>query len=51
MTHGEETQIRLRQHFSLHEDLVSRLHIIVGWPDETPIMSMRMSLEDAILNK
>jgi nitroreductase len=51
MTHGEETQIRLRKHFNLHEDLVSRLHIIVGWPDEAPVKSMRMSLEDAILNK
>jgi nitroreductase len=51
MTHGEETQIKLRQHFGLHEDFVSRLHIIVGWPDEAPIKSMRMSLEDAIINK
>jgi nitroreductase len=51
MTHGEETQIKLRQQFGLHEDLVSRLHIIMGWPDEAPIKSMRMSLEDAILNK
>jgi nitroreductase len=51
MTHGEETQIKLRQRFGLHEDLVSRLHIIVGWPDEAPVKSMRMSLDDAILNK
>jgi len=51
MTHGEETQIKLRQHLDLHEDFVSRLHIIVGWPDEAPVKSMRMSIEDSIINK
>jgi nitroreductase len=49
LTHGEETQIKLRQHFGLSEDIVSRLHIIVGWPDEAPVKSLRMSLDDAII--
>ncbi len=49
LTHGEETQTKIRSHFNLHEDLVSRLHIIVGWPDEAPVKSLRMSLDDAII--
>ena len=51
LTHGEETQKRLRNYFGMHEDFVSRNHIIVGWPDETPIKSQRMSLKDAIITK
>jgi nitroreductase len=51
LTHGEETQKRLREHFGLHEEMVSRNHIVVGWPDEAPIKSQRMKLEEAILNK
>jgi nitroreductase len=51
LTHGEETQRRLRDHFGLHEEIVSRNHIIVGWPDEAPIKSQRMKLEEAILNR
>jgi nitroreductase len=50
LTHGEETQKRLREHFDLHEDIVSRNHIVVGWPDEAPIKSQRMKLDEAILN-
>jgi len=49
MTHGEETQQRLREHFGLHDEIVSRNHIIVGWSDEAPIKSQRMKLEDVIL--
>ena len=49
MTHGEETQQRLRDHFDLHDEIVSRNHIIVGWSDEAPIKSQRMRLEDVIL--
>ena len=49
LTHGEETQRRLREHFGLHEEIVSRNHIIIGWPDEAPIKSQRMKLEEAIL--
>ena len=51
LTHGEETQKKLREHFGLHEDIVSRCHIILGWPDEAPIKSQRMSLEDAIIRE
>jgi len=51
LTHGEETQKKLREHFGMHEDFVSRNHIIIGWPDETPIKSQRMSLDDAIIKK
>ena len=49
LTHGEETQVNIRKHFGLDEELVSRLHIIVGWPDESPIKSLRMSLDDSII--
>jgi nitroreductase len=49
LTHGEETQRRLREHFGLHEEIVSRNHIIIGWPDEAPIKSQRMKLKEAIL--
>ena len=51
LTHGEETQRRLREHFGLHEDFVSRNHIVVGWPDEAPIKSQRMKLEEAIVTR
>lgn len=51
LTHGEETQRRLREHFGLHDEIVSRNHIIVGWPDEAPIKSQRMKLEEAVLNR
>jgi len=50
LTHGEETQRRLREHFGLHEDFVSRNHIIVGWSDEAPIKSQRMRLDDVVIN-
>jgi nitroreductase len=51
LTHGEETQNRLREYFEMHEDFVSRTHIVIGWPDETPIKSQRMSLNDAIIRR
>jgi len=50
LTHGEETQQKLSEHFGLHEDFVSRNHIIVGWSDEAPIKSQRMSLDDVVVN-
>jgi len=50
LTHGEETQKALRKHFNLPEYIVSRCHIIVGWPDEAPIKSVRMRLDEAIIN-
>ena len=51
MTHGEETQKRIREYFGLPEAFVSRCHLIVGWPDEAPIKSERMSLDDVIIEK
>ena len=51
LTHGEETQKRVRQYFGLPATFMSRCHIIVGWPDEAPIKSLRMSLDDAIIKK
>ena len=51
LTHGEETQRRLRAHFGLHDEMVSRNHIVVGWPDEAPVKSKRMKLDEALLNK
>ncbi|MCW4050486.1 MAG: nitroreductase family protein, partial [Candidatus Bathyarchaeota archaeon] len=50
LTHGEETQKRLREHFNLGPTMTSRNHIIIGWPDEETIKSERMSLDEAILN-
>ncbi len=50
LTHGEETQKRLREHFNLSPTMTSRNHIIIGWPDEETIKSERMSLDEAILN-
>ena len=50
LTHGEETQNRLRERFDLSPTMTSRNHIIVGWPDEETIKSERMSLDEAILN-
>jgi len=50
LTHGEETQKRLREHFNLSPTMTSRNHIIIGWPGEETIKSERMSLDEAILN-
>jgi nitroreductase len=51
LTHGEETQKKIREHFGLHEHFITRCHIIIGWPDEAPIKSQRMRLEEAIVTK
>jgi nitroreductase len=51
LTHGEETQKRLRKHFGLSETIISRNHIVIGWPDEATIKSERMDLDEVILNK
>jgi nitroreductase len=51
LTHGEQTQKRIREHFGLPETFVSRCHIIVGWSDEAPIKSQRISLAEAIVSK
>jgi len=49
LTHGESTQKRIRDYYKLPETFVTRCHIIVGWPDESPIKSQRMSLKEAII--
>jgi nitroreductase len=50
LTHGEETQKRLREHFNLSPTMTSRNHIIIGWADEETLKSERMGLDEAILN-
>lgn len=51
LTHGEETQKRLREHFNLSPTVTSRNHIIIGWPDERTIKSRRMNLDEVVLNE
>jgi len=51
LTHGEETQKKIREYFRLPETFVSRCHLIVGWPDEAPIKSERMSLDDVVIGR
>ena len=51
LTHGEETQRRIREHFGLPETFVTRCHIHVGWPAEAPIKSARMDLDEVIVKK
>jgi len=51
LTHGEETQRRVREYLGLHEEFVSRNHIIVGWPDEAPIKSQKMKVDEVIITK
>jgi len=49
LTHGVETQKKIQKYFNQPETFVTRCHIIVGWPDEAPIKSARMSLDDVII--
>lgn len=51
LTHGEETQRRIREHFSLPETFITRCHIHVGWPAEAPIKSARMDVDELIVRK
>ena len=51
LTHGEKTQKRIKELFGLPETFITRCHLIIGWPDEAPIKSQRMSLDDAIIEK
>ena len=51
LTHGETTQQRIRELFGLPETFITRCHLIIGWPDEAPIKSQRMSLDDAVIKK
>ncbi len=50
LTHGVETQNKLREHFNLSPTMTSRNHIIIGWPAEETLKSERMNLDEAILN-
>jgi nitroreductase len=49
LTHGEESLKRLREYFRLPDYIVSRCHITIGWPDEAPIKSGRMSIYETII--
>jgi len=51
LTHGEKTSKRIREYFGLPETFVTRCHIIVGWPDEAPIKSRRIRLDETIIKK
>lgn len=51
LTHGEESNRRIREYFNLPEYIETRLHIAVGWPDEAPIKSQRMNLDEVIIGK
>ncbi|KYH37818.1 MAG: hypothetical protein AYL28_005000 [Candidatus Bathyarchaeota archaeon B23] len=49
LTHGKETERRLRERFGLPDYIETRCHIVVGWPAEAPIKPQRMSLEEVLL--
>jgi nitroreductase len=49
LTHGKATQEKIRERFRLPEHIMSRLHMVVGWPAEAPIKSARMGLNDIVL--
>lgn len=51
LTHGETTQKKIREHFNLPDTIVSRLHIVIGWPAEAPIKSQRIGLDEAIIEE
>ena len=51
LTHGVETQKKIRKYFNQPETFITRCHIVVGWPDEAPIKSARMNLDDVIITK
>lgn len=49
LSHGEDSRKRVREHFNLPETFMGRCHIILGWPAEAPIKSMRMTVKDAMI--
>jgi len=51
LTHGEATQKKIQEHFKLPDTIVSRLHIVIGWPTEAPIKSERIGLDEAIIGR
>lgn len=51
LTHGIETQKKIRQYFGLPETFITRCHIMVGWPDEAPIKSGRARVDEVTIEK
>ncbi len=49
LTHGEESQRRLQEYLKLPETMVTQCHLVIGWPNEAPIKSQRMRVQDSIL--
>ncbi len=51
LTHTKEQVKRLREHLDLPDYLRMETHIAIGWPDEAPIKSARMPVQDAIIEQ
>jgi len=51
LTHGRDSCERLREYFNLLDYIESRCHVAVGYPDEAPIKSKRMNVDEALLNR
>lgn len=51
LTHGKDSQRRLQEYLQLPETVVTQCHLIIGWPNEAPIKSQRMRVQDAVLYK
>lgn len=49
LTHGKESQRRLQEYLRLPKTMVTQCHLIIGWPNEAPIKSQRMRVQDAVL--
>ena len=49
LTHTQEQAEKLRKHLALPEYLRMDTHIALGWPDEAPIKSGRMPIEDVLI--
>lgn len=49
LTHGKDDCERVRAYFNLPDYIETRLHIAVGWPDEAPIKSQRMGLNEVVI--
>jgi nitroreductase len=49
LTHGRESQRRLQEYLKLPETMVTQCHLIIGWPNEAPIKSQRMRVQDSVL--
>ncbi|MEM3700445.1 MAG: nitroreductase family protein [Candidatus Bathyarchaeia archaeon] len=49
LTHDKEDCEKVRAYFNLPDYVETRLHIAIGWPDEAPIKSQRMSLDEVMI--